>query len=417
MTSFPNPERGLYHHEEAYPTGYAALDATALRGYRTSEGISLVLRMWYLSGFQASDISAAYLAGVQQDLDAIRTAGLKAVVRFAYTADESGLDASKAWVLRHIAQLGPILTDDADVVAAVQVGFIGAWGEWYYTQHFGNDGVVSDAQWQDRRDVVDALLAALPAGVPVQLRTPAQKQRLYGAAPLSAVTAFSGTAASRVGHHDDCFLASADDMGTYVDVAADKAYLAQENLYVPQGGETCAVSSYSDWTHAAADLAALHWSFLNVDYEPSVLTSWGANLDEVKRRLGYRLALVRGTYATSATPGGDLAVSFTIRNDGWAAPFRSRSVELVLRPKAGGAVHRFALAADPRRWVPGATTVTETVRLAGVPAGQYDLLLALPDPATGLASRPEYAIRLANAGLWEASTGLHALQQAVTVAP
>ena len=102
------------------------------------------------------------------------------------------------------------------------VGFVGAWGEWYFTQHFGNQGAISAAQWQDRRDVVDALLAALPTTTPVQLRTPAFKQHFFGAAPLSAAAAFSGSDASRVGHHNDCFLASEDDAGTYTHRALDR---------------------------------------------------------------------------------------------------------------------------------------------------------------------------------------------------
>ena len=47
---------------------------------------------------------------------------------------------------------------------------------------------------------------------------------------------------------------------------------------------------------------------------------------------------------------------------------------------------------------------------ANLPAGDYDLLLHLPDAASGLSSRPEYAIRLANQNTWEASTGYNNLE-------
>ncbi len=418
-TIFPNPERGLYHHLETFPSpNYSPLDVATLQGYRTDQNITLILRFWYLSGFQSSDISQAYLDQIQTDFDRLRQAGLKAVVRFAYTADEAGDDATKARVLRHIAQIEPILQANGDVIATVQAGFIGAWGEWYYTQNFGNAGTLSQSDWQNRRDVLDALLGALPASRTVQLRTPAMKKQFFGNAPLSAAAAFGGTAVSRVGHHDDCFLASADDSGTYADVAADKAYLAQDSLYVPQGGETCQVSTFSGWTNAAADLSSLHWSFLNVDYQPDVLSSWGSNLDVARRTLGYRFALVQGTYSTSVPQGGDLSVSFTVRNDGDAAPFNPRGLQVILRRTSDGTVYPFALSADPRRWTPGATSaVSESVHLSGVPAGTYDLLLFLPDPAPGLAARPEYAIRLANPGLWEASTGYHKLNQTLTVVP
>ncbi len=47
-------------------------------------------------------------------------------------------DAPKDIVFGHIAQLGPILTKNADVINCIQMGFIGTWGENYYTDFFGD---------------------------------------------------------------------------------------------------------------------------------------------------------------------------------------------------------------------------------------------------------------------------------------
>ena len=38
-------------------------------------------------------------------------------------------DATKEWMLKHIAQLKPIFTEYEDVIDVVQAGFIGVWGE------------------------------------------------------------------------------------------------------------------------------------------------------------------------------------------------------------------------------------------------------------------------------------------------
>lgn len=418
-TNFANPERGFYHHEETQSSGYSALDQAAMTAWRTQDGISLVLRMWYLAGYAAKDLDPAILTAISTDLARVRGAGLKAVVRFAYSDSEtdSPRDATKAQVLAHVAQLKPVFEANADVIAAVQAGFVGVWGEWYYTDHFGDEGTISAAQWADRKEVVAALLGA-SGGRPVLLRTPLFKQTMYGAAALTGAEAFGGSDKARVGHHNDCFLASADDYGTYQDVAADKAYLALETQYVPIGGETCATSSYSGWANAAADMSRMHWTFLNIDYNASVISGWGANLAVARRSLGYRLALVEGTYASVAKAGGKAEVSFTVRNDGYAAPFSPRGLQLVLRETTSKAVHAIALSADPRRWLPGTPpVVAESVDLAGVPAGTYDAFLFLPDPAASLSTRPEYAIRLANTGLWEAATGYNDLKLKVTVVP
>lgn len=414
-TIFANPERGFYHHQETHSSGYDLLSQSQLASYRTEEGISLILRLFYLDGFRTSSISASYLDNMKTDFSRLRAAGLKAVVRFAYSDDSS--DASADRVLSHIAQLKPILVANADVIATVQVGLVGAWGEWYYTDHFGDEGNISSAQWNSRKALVDALLAALPVTRSVQLRTPAFKQRFYGSSALSATEAFTSTARARVGHHNDCFLASADDMGTYGSVSADKAYLGVENLYVPQGGETCATSAYSDWAHASADMQNLRYSYLNRDYLGAVYNSWGSsNIDVARRKLGYRLALVDSSVQGSTRPGGEIALSLNLRNDGYAPPYNPRNVEITARA-SNGTVLVAKLAADPRRFVPGAVPRIDA-RLcvpAGTPEGTYSLSLSLPDPEPTLHDRPEYAVRLANTGLWDAASGGNSLKQTLTV--
>lgn len=416
-TNFANPERGFYHHHET--SGSTPLSQSQLASYRTNEGISLVLRLYYLDAFRSSNISASYLSGMSADFDRVRAAGLKLVLRFAYSRSMSKPygDAPKEQVLSHLAQLTPLLQAHADVIATVQAGFIGAWGEWYFTDHFGDQNSISQAQWNDRRAVVDALLSTLPASRTVQLRVPGFKQRFFGPAALTASEAFGGSPKARVGHHNDCFLATADDYGTYSNVGADKAYLATENLYVPQGGETCVTSAYSGWATASADLERLHYSYLNRDYQAAVLNSWGSNLAVVQRRLGYRLALLDSVVTAGAQPGGEIRISFSLRNDGYAAPYNPRGVEIIARNQATGTRLLAKLPVDARRWTPGAVQQIDA-RLcipAGTPEGTYALALALPDPQPMLHNRPEYSIRLANSGLWDAGNGSNDLKQKIGI--
>ena len=418
-TIFPNPERGFYGVNEVQTSSYQALDLAWLQGLR-GQGVGLVFHMVYLDSFVNSDLSQTFLTALATDFTTIRSAGVKAVLRFAYTPNATPPygDASKTRVLGHIAQLKPVLFANSDVIAALQAGFIGAWGEWFYTDYFGDQGTISASQWTDRQDVVNALLGALDLGRPVQLRTPAFKQHFYGPSALTPSEGFSGTAKARVGHHNDCFLASADDEGTYANVTADKAYLAQESLYVPQGGETCATSTYASWANALTDMGNLRWSFLNMDYNPSVLSGWGTNIDIARRRLGYRLSLVSGAYTPRAQAGSEIDVQLTIHNDGFAPPFLPRELNVVLRNTGSNAVYVAKLPDDPRRFPPGAsTTIAAKVCLpASLPPGSYALLLALADPVPGLRARPEYSIRLANQGTWEASTGYNNLDHTLAVA-
>ncbi|WP_199439758.1 DUF4832 domain-containing protein [Umezawaea beigongshangensis] len=397
-----NPERGLYRYSGDCDKSDFSVDV--LRQYREAQGITLVMCVFYLAEYRNAPIAQTALDRLQRQFTAARAAGVKFVVRFAYTTAESGDDAPKDRVLSHLDQLAPYLRANADVIGVVQAGFVGAWGEWYYTRNFGDLGVISSTDWANRKAVVDKLLSVLPADRAVQLRTLAYKR-----------TMFPGNA--RLGHHNDCFLASPTDMGTYENTSVDYPYLENETRTVPMGGETCGVNApRSDCPTATAELSRFHWTYLNTDFHQGVLQSWADQgcLAEVTNRLGYRLTLRDGSFPATAARGSGLAVRIGLTNDGYAAPVNPRGAALVLRNTSTGAVTRLPLGADPRTWQPGAHTVAQTVTVpSSLAPGSYALLLELADPA--LPNRPEYSVRTANTGLWEASTGLNDLRHTVTV--
>ncbi|MEV6266899.1 DUF4832 domain-containing protein [Kribbella sp. NPDC051936] len=425
-----NPERGFYHHTETHyradGSGYAPLDLTTLRTFRTQENITQILRVFYLEKFASQDaIDKQYLDLVRADFRTARAAGVKVIVRFAYALPGAGWppptpygDAPVARVLKHIQQLTPVLRDNADVIELVQSGFVGLWGEGYYTDHFSDPqdpSQVSDQNWADRKAVTDALLKALPKDRMIQVRTPYMKQRMYGvptgtAGALTAEQAYDGSPVARIGHHNDCFLASPDDFGTYLSdpIELDKDFVAQDTNYVPEGGETCAVNPpRSEWDSAAAEMARLHVSFLNTDYNKDVLGSWGDNLEVAKQKLGYRFALDRSTVTTRR---GTVQVDLQVRNDGWAAPYNPRRVQLIFQ--SAKHTYKVDVPADPRRWGAGTTTSLSWKVAAPPVPGTYKLLLNLPDPR--LSTRPDYSIRLANNGTWQPGTGYNDLGQTVT---
>lgn len=428
-----NPERGFYHHTETHyradGSGYVPLDGTTLRSYR-AEGITQILRVFYLEKFVGTDeIDEAYLDLVAADFATARKAGVSVIVRFAYAQGGNWPysppfnDAPAERAVAHIEQLGPVLRAASDVIATMQSGFVGLWGEGYYTDHYSDPddpSVVTDADWAERRAVVKALLDAVP-DVTVQVRTMQMKQKILGtssgtAGALTSSEAFSGSDIARVGHHNDCFLAAPDDWGTFLTdpLSLDQEYLAQDSKFVPMGGETCNVNPpRSEWPSASAEMARYHYSYLNTDYNRNVLASWGEHETDAKRLLGYRLALLTGTFGTSMAKHRSFQVSLQIENSGWAAPYNPRNVQLVLASAEGQYV--VPIDADPRTWAPGTTTTVTTSVCAAVPAGTYDLYLALPSAHPRLAANPDYAIQLANTGIWDAQRGWNDLQQSVRV--
>jgi hypothetical protein len=429
-----NPERGFYHHTETHyredGSGYQPLDAATSRGFR-EEGISQILRVFYLEKFAERDvIDAEYLSLVQADFDAARSAGVSVIVRFAYVQGTTWPlptpygDAPVDRVLKHIAQLGPVLKKNSDVIATIQSGFVGVWGEGYYTDYFSDPDApsrVSEQNWADRAAVIRALLDSAP-DLTVQVRTMLMKQKTFGTSSgaqgaMKPNQAYDGSDLSRVGHHNDCFLAAPDDWGTFLTdpLSLDQEYLERDSRYVPVGGETCNVNPpRSEWPTASAEMARYHYSYLNADYHRTVLASWGENVETATKLLGYRFVLRKASFGTPAASHRSFPVHLSIENSGWAAPYNPRRVQLVLESRT--AVYVFTFDADPRTWEPGTTTdVQATVCTATLPAGDYRLYVALPSAHERLAKNPHYAVQLANEGTWNAERGWNDLQHRVHV--
>ena len=130
-------------------------------------------------------------------------------------------------------------------------------------------------------------------------------------------------------------------------------------------------------------------------------------MDEIKRRLGYRFVLTQAKFNENISVDGKLQIALNIKNEGFAAPFNPREVQIVLSKKGTTEKLIFNINTDPRRWAAGNTTEvgTEITLPKNLTAGEYNVYLNLPDPYKSLSTRPEYSIRLANKEVWEPQTG------------
>jgi hypothetical protein len=397
---FSNPERGFYRAVDLL----AERELSWLRDEHAHD--SLVYSYVMLDAFRDRPIDDATLRAIDDALAVARADGFEVVLRFAYNLGpypDSEPDAPLARVEGHIAQLAPVLGDNEDVIAVVQAGFIGAWGEW----HTSTNGLDTDPA--ARRAVVEALLDAIPPSRSTQIRYPLYLSELAGGA-LDASRAWDGSFAARLGFHNDCFLSSDTDVGTYPEDEIDrwKVFVAAHSPFVPVGGETCDPSPpRSECASALAEMASHHYSFINRDYHPDIVASWesGGCMPELERRLGYRLVLVGGELPERVRPGGSFRVRLRVRNEGFAAPFNPRPVELVLG--SGAAARRVTLPVELRAFLPGADHVIDVrVRVpATLSGGPHTLALALPSASRSLRGRPEFAIRLANDAVWDATRG------------
>jgi len=487
---FMNPDRGFYHPYDSEGWGaadgiFVALNESELRDRRIgtpffpgqqwdsqgyidpaySVNTSIILRHYVLDDFTSSNISQDFLNKIQTDFNRARNAGVRMILRFSYVitpnvgncnegfnCPEYG-DASKEWVKNHIAQLTPYLRNNEDVIMVVQQGFIGTWGEQYYTDHFGDasvngQGYLNSLNWAHRIEVLKALLDAVPQSRMVQVRYPQMKMKFVEQYPAYY---------DRIGYQNDCFLSSYTDVGTYIDFSENdpnnndpiltrsvlRNYADSDGDFVAVGGETCGASdsdaaSYiynnceSNGGSAVTEMAKMNWSFLNSAYSYVVNNDWvsGGCIDEIKRKLGYRFVLNNGQFQNEAQIGDVVNFSLNLENAGFAAPFNKRVLYMMLK---NASTNTFSAPititgddADIRTWRSGTHNLNLRFELPGnIPSGDYSMHLHIADlskqnqTTESIRNNPAYSIRLANkfngADVWDANTGYNNLNHTINI--
>lgn len=433
VSIFPNPERGFITmlERKGNKTRYAVKGKESyLTNLKTNDKGTLVLVLYYLDEFKnVETLPDSMLTAFDEDMAVLREYGMKCILRYAYTnsdAGEIGYDASLSIVQKHIDQYKSYWEANTDVIFCFQAGFVGSWGEWYYSSNFGNK---ESHMNESRTAFLDTLLNATPKNRCVQIRTPRFKEEYISGirnghpAALDADEAYSDTKKARLGHHNDAFLYHYDNMGTYSDTSIQKPYIAQETLYVPIGGESditeqAQAETEASYENTIAEMSRLHWTFIQSGFSKTVTDMWRANgtFDTLNVHMGYRFQLISAELPDSANAGDKVSIALNIKNVGYAPLYNERHAYIVL--KNNSSIYSIQLETDPRTWLPNGetTAINEQITIPNdVPDGTYDLYLWLPDAYKSLQNDARYAVRFANNGVWEESTGMNALGAQVTI--
>lgn len=407
---FANPERGFYSVKNFHSASDAKMTDRAIEVARTMNK-TIYYNGYYPKDYMNGPIGEEFLEMMRYNMQVLRENGAKCVLRVAYSDSETEKpwDPTPEVVLTHIENIKPVLQEYADVILTFQAGFVGVWGEWYYTENFVSNPKTPEDHAL-RKQVTDAMLAALPVERTISLRTPMFKRMMYAdsyADTLTLETAYSGTPRSRISAFNDCFGADGSDMGTFSGADSRKMWMA-DSKYTFMGGETCALSKYCLCEQTLKDMEDYHWTYLNSEYNGKVLNRWktGGCWDEIERRLGYRLSLTDVYNDKKAVAGQDFRVVLKLKNSGFSAPINPRAVELVLVDGNGKKTVYEQKDADPRYWFAGETvTLDRVIKIPSDASGECTLYLNLPDPKPTLHDNPLFSIRLANDGVWEEETG------------
>jgi len=429
-----NPERGLQKYsitsnEYATTSGFSNFSVATLNNWKTSsEKVTVVYRYFILNMFMNSDINTIFLENIQRDFDNVRTAGFKIIVRFSYSNSQgtTAQQPGKSQILKHISQLSEILNTNKDIIFSVQAGFIGTWGEWYYTNstEFGTDGNISQTQWANRKEIIDAMLAATPLEIPIQVRYAGIKTTMYGNTQLTGQTAYQNSANARIGFYNDAFLNDYGDQGTYSVSSqcqnpvntSEYSYISNETKYVPMTGETnglntCDNGFRTNGENATNELNLVNWTTINRDY---YLPFWDQIINsghyrDIVKNIGYPFVLNSSTIQVNK---GDFDLTLDLSNVGYARPFKKRNIYLILKNISNNTITTALIDTDIRTWE-SSVTITQNFNLGLT--GTFQLYLWLPDKEANLAMNSDYSIQFANTNIWESETGYNELSHTITL--
>ena len=480
LSAFGNPERGFYLQGRTQeqppdePDSWPGIDKSSVKHKRDTEFLRVVRQYYHLDPYKTQDIPQSYLDILQNDFNFIRTEGMKIIPRFIYSWDLASIppgelnDTTKEWTLRHIETVMPILAQNADVIAFVEMGFVGLWGEFWgsdngWTTDHPDYGSCSTVQnyvdvfpnrQNDREEIINRVLDFLPNDLKLALRYPRDKRAMFrdnatgtDSLPLTATEAHTTTRKARVGFHNDAvFSGNEDEKNTFFSCSVDNSAFVQSQidwqhqdaLFVPQGGETdCPYNAvYGNCENAMLRLAERRFDVLNGGYCAETIQAWkdGGCFDEIAAHLGYRIRLISSTLAqTTISPGDTLQLQIELINDGYGKIYNKRDLEVILKHKSSGTEYFLPVSGhDPRFWLPGEVQnigISSVIPTTGMPDGDYDIFLFLPDPDPALRNATAvnefgnptisfwspYAIRLANQGVWDETTGYNDLLIDLTI--
>ena len=427
-TIFKNPERGFteeFNGKVSESSPYRVKNHID-SNWGNSDRMTLPMVLYNFGNYKSQDLPERILSAFDEDMQVLRDRGWKCVLRFAYTERESDkVDATPEWVKRHLEQLKPHLAANKDVIYVLEAGFVGVWGEWYYSVNYGNETQHVTA---NRRKVIEYLFENTPEDMFILFRYPMiQQEYLRDKTPLTSSEGFSGSQKARMGCHNDAFLHNYGNMGTYGSDDDDddpkmRQYVATQCLYTPNGGETNIddddALAEQRYRQAPSEMATYHWSFCGSTYAMPVIRRWRNSglFDTLNIHMGYRYNLQSAQFSDQAAPGGKMNVLVELRNSGYAPLYNARTAYIVL--KNNSKTYALPLNADPRRWLPNGawSQIREQVAIpADVAEGTYQLYLWLPDRHESIKNDPRYAIRLGNTNVWDQNTGYNDLGATITI--
>lgn len=299
------------------------------------------------------------------------------ILRITYDTEGKGMEHEPSLIKNvagHMRQLGSVIAAHADNIIVHQGIFVGSWGEMHDSKFLSENAVC---------ELYETLVSACGNKVRIAVRTPMQHRFIMkyltrymgtGNADTDTDNAYMDTDILRPALYNDAILSSEDDMCTYAGgrtVWAD--YQDEVCTYAVCGGEAIHDNPLNDYDNAVKELANMHITYLNRQYDMAVLDKWRSNngYDYIGTHLGYRFVVTdtaagrdaeEETGSKTQTGVGSIYINVRIANRGFACVYDRVRLLAEFRGKDGGCISRAEVMSDMSRIKPG-DECTAVIRL------------------------------------------------------
>ena len=413
LEEIKNPERGFYSTAflRMMPSG---TKATNSRANLVHLRVDIGNFSGAVNGTGDLEFTDDALNALDQTFANIRSNGGSVIIRFAYDGfnGKANLEPSLDMILKHISQLKPIFEKNKDVLAYVELGFFGPWGEMHTSKVSSTDNVSKG---------IDAMLDTVPETIKIGVRTPNYYVKWLGIdrKTLNENITQKGTDAYRVGLYNDGYLGSESDLGTFANREIEVAWLENQAMHTLYGGEV--VANYASKTplntveYMSKEAFKTHTTYLNSEWNNTVIDAWKNetyNGDDkiyagqsgytyISNHLGYRFVLKKSEVVDKIEKDENLKIKLQIENVGFANLINDKIVTVVL--ENDGKKYEIPTNINATTWNSKETTnVNIEVPLPeDIDLGKWNIYLRISQNGDMNTDNNYKCIKFANSNIWE----------------
>lgn len=364
LDSFDNPERGFYRPRCMHlkQSGNTPLSPTEnlvhLRVDISEFSSNAVISETDGTYGESSPISEDALKALGDTIANIKAKGHTVIIRVCYDPwynGKSNYEPAQSLILSHLSQLASVYNQYADVIAYIELGMYGPWGEMHTSSCCTQENV---------SQAIDTLLNATDDTIKIGVRTPNYIAYWLGVdyadfdvnSDTFKNAVKNKSNAYRLGMFNDGYLGSSSDLGTFTKISRQKGveWLNEFAKYTLYGGEAVAdssgniIGSYNTSSYLAEEGFKTHTSYLNIEWNDKVIAKWKEEIynkdDEYKgqtgflyinNHLGYRFILKGSKLPENVALGNNLNCNLSITNVGFGNIVNSKKLTIVLKNSNG----------------------------------------------------------------------------------